>query len=199
MMTGTANTGSLALRSDHDLVRLTLDGQTDCFTALMERHLGAIRRCVGFMLRGDGDAEDVIQEVVLKAWRFLSAFRGESSFRTWLTSVAINEARQFQRRELRAARFQGPSNPDVVASRDESPYEHFARAQRTEAIHALIQALPARYREVVMLRGLEELSIPEIAQRVRCSVPAAKTRLFRGRLMLLAGVQKSHAAPQLRP
>ena len=101
MLTCTANTGSPALFSDRDLIRLTLEGQADCFTALMDRHLGAVKRCIGFMLRGNCAAEDLAQEVVLKAWRFLSAFRAESSFRTWLTRVAINEVRQFQRRELR--------------------------------------------------------------------------------------------------
>jgi RNA polymerase sigma-70 factor (ECF subfamily) len=193
MMTCTANTGSLALFSDHDLIRLTLEGQTDCFTALMDRHLSAIRRCIGFMLRGNGAAEDLAQEVVLKAWRFLSAFRAESSFRTWLTRVAVNEVRQFRRRELRASRFQELSNPEVLASRDESPYEYCTRMQRTEAVRAVVESLPAMYREVVMLRELEELTILEIAERLRCTVPAAKSRLFRGRSMILAGVRKLQA------
>jgi RNA polymerase sigma-70 factor (ECF subfamily) len=194
MVTCTANTGSLALFSDEDLIRLTLDGQTDCFTALMDRHLGAIRRCIGFMLRGNGAAEDLTQDVVLKAWRFLSAFRAESSFRTWITRVAVNEVRQFQRRELCVSRCQELSNPDVLASREESPYEHFARMQRTEAVRALVNALPAKYREFVALRDLEGLSVLEVAERLRCTVPTVKNRLFRGRSMLLAGIQKSQTA-----
>jgi RNA polymerase sigma-70 factor (ECF subfamily) len=194
MVTCTANTGSFALFSDHDLIRLALDGQTDCFTALMERHLSAIRRCIGFLLHGNGAAEDLTQEVALKAWRFLSAFRAESSFRTWLTRVAINEVRQFRRRELRASSLQEPPSPDVLASRDESAYEHFARTQKTKAVRALVNSLPATYREVVMLREFEELSMLEIAERLRCTVPTVKSRLFRGRSMLLAGVQKLQAA-----
>jgi RNA polymerase sigma-70 factor (ECF subfamily) len=191
IMTHTGNSGALALFSDRDLIRLTLKGQTDCFAALMDRHIGAIKRCIGFMLRGNGAVEDLAQEVVLKAWRFLSAFRAESSFRTWLTRVAINEVRQFQRRELRASRFQELPNPDdVPASQYESPYEHFARIQRTEAVRAVVESLPAIYREVLMLRELEELSLLEIADRLRCTVPAVKSRLFRGRSMLLAGARK---------
>jgi RNA polymerase sigma-70 factor (ECF subfamily) len=197
MPTCTVNTESLALSSDHDLIRLTLEGQTDCFTALMNRHLGAIRRCIGFMLRGNGASEDLAQEVVLKAWRFLSAFRAESSFRTWLTRVAINEVRQFQRRE-RALRFQELSNYDVLA-RDESPYEHLARIQRAKAVRAVVNSLPLKYREVVMLRELDELSLQEIAERLRCTIPAVKSRLFRGRSMLFAGVQKSQAATASYP
>jgi RNA polymerase sigma factor (sigma-70 family) len=198
MMTCTANTGSLALFSDHDLIRLTLEGQADCFTALMDRHLNAIRRCIGFMLRGNAATEDLAQEVVLKAWRFLSAFRADSSFRTWLTRVAVNEVRQFQRREFRVSGFQERSNPDAMASRDESPYEHSARMQRMEVVHAVLNSLPAIYREVVVLRELEELSILEIAERLGCTVPTVKTRLFRGRSRLLAGVQKHTQQPRKR-
>jgi RNA polymerase sigma-70 factor, ECF subfamily len=198
MMTCTAKTGPLALFSDDDLIRLTLDGQTDCFTALMDRHLGAIRRSIGFMLHGNGATEDLTQEVALKAWRFLSAFRAESSFRTWLTRVAINEVRQFQRRELRAPSLREPPSPDILVSRDESPYEHFARIQKTKAVRALVNSLPAKYREVVMLREFNELSLLEIAERLRCTVPTVKSRLFRGRSMLLAGVQELQAATPTR-
>src|SRR5271154_6116550 len=111
----------------------------------MDRHLSAIRRCIAFMLHGNRATEDLTQEVVLKAWRFLSAFRAESSFRTWLTRVAINEARQFQRRELRASNFQELSKLDVLASRDESPYEHFARIQRTGAVRAVVNSSPMHH------------------------------------------------------
>ena len=193
MMTCTTNKGSLALSSDGELIRLTLEGQTECFTELMDRHLGAIRRRIGFMLRGNGGDDDVAQEVVLKAWRFLSAFRGESSFRAWLTRVAINEVRQFERRE-RASRFQDLSDFDVLATRDESPYEHFARIQRAKAVREVVNSLPVKYREVVMLRELDELSLHEIAARLRCTIPTVKSRLFRGRSMLLAAVRKSRAA-----
>jgi len=77
-MTCTANTGSLALFTDSDLIRLTLEGEPDGFTVLMHRHLGAIKRRIGFMLQGDGVTEDLTQEVVLKAWRFLSTFRADA-------------------------------------------------------------------------------------------------------------------------
>jgi RNA polymerase sigma-70 factor (ECF subfamily) len=193
MMTCTTNKGSLALSSDGELIRLTLEGQTECFTELMDRHLGAIRRRIGFMLRGNGGDDDVAQEVVLKAWRFLSAFRGESSFRAWLTRVAINEVRQFERRG-RASRFEELSDFDVLATRDESPYEYFARIQRAKAVREVVNSLPVTYREVVMLRELDELSLHEIADRLRCTIPTIKSRLFRGRKMLHAGVRKSRAA-----
>jgi RNA polymerase sigma-70 factor (ECF subfamily) len=209
MATSVANPASLALFSDCDLIRLTLEGQPDCFATLMERHLGAIRRCIGFMLRGNAAADDLAQEVVLKALQFLSGFRAQSSFRTWLTRVAVNEVRQYQRRELRASRFQEVSNPDLQASRDASPYEHFVRMQGMETVRTVLKSIPDRYREVVILRELGELSILEIAERLRCTIPTVKTRLFRARRMLVAGVHKSHppasigmpnkSTPRVRP
>jgi hypothetical protein len=105
--------------------------------------------------------------------------------------------RQFRRRELRASCLQELSNPDVLASQDESPHEHFARIERMEAVRALVESLPARYREVVMLHELEDLSLQETAERLRCSVPAVKSRLFRGRSMLLARCSEiTERAPQ---
>jgi DNA-directed RNA polymerase specialized sigma24 family protein len=98
----------------------------------MDRHLNAIRRCIGFMLHGNGATEDLTQEVALKARRYLSAFWEESSFRAWLTRVAINEVRHFQRREFRTPSLREPSSPYVLVSRDESPFEHFARLQKNE-------------------------------------------------------------------
>jgi RNA polymerase sigma-70 factor (ECF subfamily) len=80
---------------------------------------------------------------------------------------------------------------DAVACRCESPYERLARVQGTESMHAFVASLPASYREVVILREVEELSTLEIAARLHCSVPAVKSRLFRARSMLLATVQKS--------
>jgi RNA polymerase sigma-70 factor (ECF subfamily) len=107
--------------------------------------------------------------------------------------VAINEVRQFERRG-RASRFEELSDFDVLATRDESPYEYFARIQRAKAVREVVNSLPVTYREVVMLRELDELSLHEIADRLRCTIPTIKSRLFRGRKMLHAGVRKSRAA-----
>jgi DNA-directed RNA polymerase specialized sigma24 family protein len=66
--------------------------------------------------------------------------------------------------------------------------------KKTKAVRALVNSFPAKYREVVMLREFDELSMLEIAERLRCTVPTVKSRLFRGRSMLLAGVQELQAA-----
>lgn len=103
--------------------------------------------------------------------------------------------RQFQRHGPGASRFQELSDPDSLTSGDESPYDHFARMQRAEAVRALVKALPGRYREVVTLREFEGLSILEIAERLQYTVPTVKPRLFRGRSMLFAEFRNHRPQP----
>ena len=96
---GNHMTRPLARFEDSTLIKLALEGQTECFAVLMDRHLIAVRKRIASMVGNATDAEDLLQEVLLKVWRHLSTFRSESSFRTWMTRVAINEALQFYRRE----------------------------------------------------------------------------------------------------
>src|ERR1700722_17106904 len=100
-MTGwTAMTPTLAAFDDSTLIDLTLAGRAECFAILMDRHLVALKRCIGSMVQ-NADAEDLLQDALLKIWRGLSTFRSESSFRTWMTRVAINEVLQSYRRDCR--------------------------------------------------------------------------------------------------
>ena len=184
-------TPTFATFEDSALIKLALAGQAECFTALMDRHLFAIRRRISSMVQNPADAEDVLQEVSLKVWRRLSTFRSESSFRTWMTRVAINEALQSFRQEQRRPLCQALENLDSVASSDESPYQSFSRVETTRAVRRAVAELPAKHRDVLILRDLRELSARETAQSLQSTVPAVKTRLFRARLMLLAAVQQS--------
>src|SRR5580692_8916554 len=109
-------TPTIALVEDSTLIEMALAGQSECFTLLMDRHLVAVRRRICSMVRSAADADDVIQEVLLKVWLHLSTFRSESSFRTWLTRVAINEVLQSYRKERRMPFRQPLSDFDAIAS-----------------------------------------------------------------------------------
>jgi RNA polymerase sigma-70 factor (ECF subfamily) len=80
-------TPSIATFEDNTLIELTLAGQAECFTILMDRHLAAVKRHIGSTAPNATDVEDILQEVLLKVWRHLSTFRSESSFRTWMTRL----------------------------------------------------------------------------------------------------------------
>jgi RNA polymerase sigma-70 factor, ECF subfamily len=181
----------LATFDDSALIKLALQGQTECFAVLLDRHLAAIKKCIGSMVRNTTDADDLLQEVLLKVWRHLSTFRSESSFRTWMTRVAVNEALQSYRREQRRPLCAANWNLDVLTSPSDSPLQSLTRAETTRVVRKAVVELPAIYSRVLILRDLEQLSIRETAQRLQSSVPAVKTRLFRARLMLLAVLRGS--------
>ena len=180
----------LATFEDSALIKMALAGQTECFTVLTNRHLPALRRRIGSIIPNATDADDLLQEVLLKVWLHLSAFRGESSFRTWMTRVAINEALQSYRRQRCRPLCQPSRDLAAHASDGESPYQSLARIEVTQAIRSAVAGLPAKYRQILMLRDLEELSVRETAQCLQSSIPSVKTRLFRARLMLLAALRR---------
>ena len=83
--------------ADKLLIELTLAGRQECFGALMDGHMDCVRRRINGLIPNTSDAEDVAQEVQLKVWLNLSSFRSDSSFRTWMVRIAINESLQWHR------------------------------------------------------------------------------------------------------
>jgi RNA polymerase sigma-70 factor (ECF subfamily) len=177
--------------ADSTLIKLALAGQAECFAVLIDRHLGAVRRKIASMVGNAADADDLLQEVLLKVWHHLPAFRSESSFRTWMTRVAINEVLQAYRREKCRPLCLAPGDLDTLASHDESPLQSVARVEVTQAVRRAVERLPAKYSQVLILRDLDQLSARETAQCLRWSIPAVKTRLFRARQKLSAALRGS--------
>jgi RNA polymerase sigma-70 factor, ECF subfamily len=184
-------TPPLATFDDDTLISMTLAGRPECFAVLMDRHLLAVKRQVLSMLYNTIDADDLVQEVLLKAWRSLSTFRSEASFRTWITRVAINEVLQWYRRERHRSRCQSPDDFDTFASLCDSPHHHFARAEAAQRVRKALARLPEKYREVLVLREFDQLSVQETAHSLQASVPAVKSRLFRARILLSASLRRS--------
>src|ERR1700726_4278319 len=91
----------LAKLEDSALIERAMAGEAECFAALVDRHASAVKVCIRSMARNSTDADDVLQEVLLKVWRSLSTFRREASFRTWMTRVAVNEVLQSYRQAQR--------------------------------------------------------------------------------------------------
>jgi RNA polymerase sigma-70 factor (ECF subfamily) len=180
----------LALKSldDQALIEMTLAGQEGCFDVLMERHLGMVRKCVRSMIPQVAEAEDVLQEVQLKIWKHLASFRADSGFRTWITRIAVNESLQSIRRAKRE-RQRGEMKLDEVAGSNESPFRSCARQEVARTVRSAIHKLPLKFRQILILRDLCELSVKEAARRLNSSVPLVKSRLFRARIMLSKALQ----------
>jgi len=179
---------------DSSLMEMALAGKTECFQILMDRHINAVRARVLSIVRNASDADDAMQEAMIKAWRGLSSFRHESSFRTWLIRIATNEAIMLIRREGRHRRCETPQHLEFLASTDESADQSLVRIEETRVLRRAVVNLPSKYRRVMILRHFKDLSTEETAQRLRATEGAVKSRLFRGRHMLLNALLLDTAA-----
>ena len=147
------------------------------------------------------DAEDVAQEAFLRAFRKLASFRAESKFSTWLISITINEARTRLRRQALVRMEPLDQLPDedkgispaLLRDWREIPSEAVERDEVRVLIQRAVEQLPEIYRQVFLLRDVEELTINETAEALNISIPSIKVRLHRARMML-----QKQLAPQLR-
>jgi RNA polymerase sigma-70 factor (ECF subfamily) len=177
-----------AASSEHELIRRAKDGDQDAFAELVMMHAdrvyGALRR---FGLPPD-QADEVAQEVFVRAWRGLARFEERAQFSTWLYRIAFNEAqRRLSRRQV--ARVEpDPDRDDPIVSLPESP-ELGPEAQTLDreferTLERALDELPADYRAAVVLRDVEGLSTRDAAEVAGIREAAFKTRLHRGRMQL---------------
>jgi RNA polymerase sigma-70 factor (ECF subfamily) len=175
--------GAVRALDDQALIEMTVAGHNECFDVLMDRHLRIIRKRVDSMIPNKAEAEDVLQVAQLKIWTHLSSFRRDSSFRTWITRIAINEALQ-SRRRTRIGRQWDAMDFDRLAAPTDCPERLYARQEMVGTIRRAIRQLPAKFRQIVVLRELLELSVKETARELESNPQLVKTRLFRARMTL---------------
>ncbi len=178
--------------SPTDLLEAAKAGDPDAFQALTERAAPVIYRRALEITSNHHDAEDVLQETLLKGFTHLSQFRGDAQLSTWLVRIGLNEAIM----TLRRRRHNVPLAPEAgpTGRIEESPaafqdgrVEHDSRIARTEAgglLNKALRRLPARARQVLHLRYLEGYSIEETARRLKLSRGSVKAYACRARARL---------------
>ena len=184
--------GSLGSAEDKVLVAAAKSGSSRAFDVLVERHSRRIRRLAQRVTRGRQDAEDVVQQSFQKAFVQLQKFEGRSSFYTWLTRIAINEALMCLRTNHRAhvvsmdELTNGEENALVLQIRDlgASPEWSCSQRERERILSFAMKQLTPGIRTALQLYELEERSLKESAQMMGVSVATAKSRVFRGRRKL---------------
>jgi RNA polymerase sigma-70 factor (ECF subfamily) len=154
------------------------------FERAVSEHHAAIRKLVFRLLGWSSDAEDVLQDVYLKAWRSWDKFRGESQARTWLTRIAINQCRSHQRRKqlglgLLARLWSGVGSPAAPAANQRAE-----QSERATQVRSAVQRLRPRDREIIVLHYLEELPVVEVAELLKVARGAVEVRLSRARKRL---------------
>jgi RNA polymerase sigma-70 factor (ECF subfamily) len=186
-------------RAEAQVIAAILAGDTHLFHDLIRPYEHTVFSMAMALLRNPQEAEDVAQETFLRALRNLHAYRGEARFSTWLVSIALNEARNRLRRDRAFESLDNsPDETDRIAPellRDwrEVPSEVLERLELRKMLQEAITELPVIYREVFLLRDVEDLSISESAELLGISVASVKVRLHRARIML-----QMRLAPQLR-
>ena len=181
--------------SDQELVTSIAAGDHRAFEQLMRRFNRVLYRTARSIVKDDTEAEDVLQDAYLQAYRAIGKFRHESSLSTWLTRIVINEAIARTRKTARRAEIielVAPADDqyDIAAGEEmgNSPTEQPEQAaMRTEARRLLekkIDALPDAFRTVFVLRALEEMSVEETAVSLNIPEATVRTRFFRARAML---------------
>src|SRR6202046_1189243 len=185
-------TASTEPRDEAQMIASILAGDTQLYHQLIRPYERSVYMMALSYMKNEADAEDVAQEAFLKAFHHLASFRSESKFSTWLVGIALNEARSRLRREgvLRMDSLDdttedgGPVSPAILRDWREVPSEAVERKEIRQMLREAITGLPEKYREVFILRDVEELNIFETAAALRITVGNVKVRLHRARLML---------------
>jgi RNA polymerase sigma-70 factor, ECF subfamily len=181
----TANPAASPL-SDMEVVERVRAGDVELFEVLMRRHNPRLYRAIRSILRDEAQTEEVMQEAYVKAYVGLKDFAGRSQFSTWLIQIGVNEAIA----RSRHARLSPVQNDDLdhidVPAKTHDPERQISAQQLMGLLEKAVDALPAGYREVFMLRQVEGLSVAETAEALSLSEEAVKTRAFRAHERLRA-------------
>ena len=178
---------------DHGLIARVLAGEREFFHELVRPYEKGVYFAAYSLLQNEHDAEDVAQEAILKALKNLHTFRADSRFSTWLVSIALNEARgrlrhnrliEFESVDALPNEDSGDFTPAVIADWREVPSDALERQELRELLRGAIEKLPEIYREVLVLRDVQEFNIAETAAALGVTEGVVKTRLLRARLMM---------------
>lgn len=179
--------------SDDDLPARISRGEQPAFEALMRRYNSRLFRTARAIVKDDAEAEDVLQDAYLHAYRHMAEFRGDSQLATWLTRIVINQALgrlRKQKRDRVVVPFpEGRGGMDdaqagVADDKAELPPRATLRAEVRRLLERQIDELPVAFRTVFIMRDVQDLSVQETAECLSIPSATVRTRLFRARALL---------------
>jgi RNA polymerase sigma-70 factor, ECF subfamily len=178
--------------TDEQLVDAARGGDEHAFAELFTRHQKRLLMLALQYRLTAQDAEDAVQQTMMKAWQGLGGFRGESRFATWITRVLMNEVFQSQRKRarMRLEEMESASLTAVLEAgstltrRQISQEQRLLMMERNRLVHAALRSLPESLRSVLLLQFFDERSLEEIAAQMERPVATVKSRRHRARLEL---------------
>jgi RNA polymerase sigma-70 factor (ECF subfamily) len=191
--------------SDIELVRRTLSGDRQAYQVLVEKYQQRVYAVAFGVVHNREDALDVVQDVMIKAYRKLARFRGASSYYTWLYRITVNMAIDYRRKRKNTVqveyddRIGAEDEPDRpgLKSQTEDPSEALDRKEINDLVMGAMKSLPEEQRTVLVLREIEGLSYDEIAKVAGISIGTVMSRLHYGRKKL-RDVLAPHVSGRIR-
>jgi RNA polymerase sigma-70 factor (ECF subfamily) len=195
--------------ADLELVESLRDGSERAYEELLIRFQQPVYALALRLLDDPSEACDVVQEVFLKVFRNVGSFRGQSTLKTWIYRITVNEAHNARRWFFRhrRAEVELDKNPDesrswkeIIPDRSRSPFDEAFDSEQHIMIEAALKRINPIFREAVALRDISDLAYEEIAEILGVSLGTVKSRILRGREALreeLVGSLKSGLAPRL--
>jgi RNA polymerase sigma factor (sigma-70 family) len=173
------------------LVEAAKGGQQGAFAALCEKHTQQLLRAAHRITKSREDAEDAVQDALIRAFIHLRDFDGRSTFSTWLTRIAINSALMILRKRRTLTEVTLDSSPEdtvgfvhEIADQAPNPEARYARHEQKRLLRQAVQKLRPSLRSAVEIRQLQEVSMQETADAMGISLAAAKARLFHAKAAL---------------
>jgi RNA polymerase sigma-70 factor (ECF subfamily) len=183
--------------SDDELIARSQRGDTRGFAQLVKRYQDYMHNAVVHLVGPGEDAEDLTQEVFMKAYRGIDGFKGRSRFSTWLYGIMLNCVRSHWRRQgrgpdvvsLEAGGDEDSSPPDPPDQSAAGPMQQVLRQERVEVVRRCIRKLSPTLREVLVLRDLQGLPYADLAESLDVPLGTVKSRLARARNALRDEIQ----------
>jgi RNA polymerase sigma-70 factor, ECF subfamily len=184
-----------SLRTDDELIQAARSGDHDSFAELCRRHSRTANRKILSIVRHREDAEDAMQETLLRAYTNLGRFRQSCKFSTWITAIAINAAlgalrKRKSQRESGVERWNLDESDWSIADLAPGPEVRVAKAQIIVLLRKELRDLPSKMQEAVVAYYGNDCSLQEAAEALGISVAAAKSRLVRGRRNLRSSLER---------
>jgi RNA polymerase sigma-70 factor (ECF subfamily) len=174
---------------DHILVECVLNGDKQAFELLVLKYQRKLMRLVMFFIKDHAEAEDIVQEAFIKAYRGLSSFRGESAFYTWLYRIGVNSAKNHinsQKRRVQTSSDNDTQSKETTAESDgqneaNTPDSVLASKQLAEKVNEAMSSMQEELRIAISLREIDGMSYEEIADMMECPIGTVRSRIFRAR------------------
>ena len=178
-------------QTDYELIDKALAGDQSAFEKLMKKYYNMIKNLINRMIQKSDDSEDLAQEAFIKAFNSLDKFDRQFAFSTWLFKIATNNCIDYLRKKklntFSIDKDFSSEDEDLrfeIADTESLPDRNLIEEQKKKIINEAIDKLPAKYKEVIILRHKTGMEYEEIAEKLDIPLGTVKAHIFRGRELL---------------